>query len=382
MGPGGFQWLEQAAQAAPEKSRPVRWRLLRRRDLLPPVTRQKTAPAWFLAASCSLWLTAPAAQGTAPAAVPTPAPAGSIPASGQSLEELVVERDEPKFVAPTRRDRVGRIWAPVMIDGKGPFRLVLDTGANHSAVIQRTADALKEPQSGEVTLVTGITGSATVPTVRVSSMEVGELLLGPTFLPVVADVFGGAQGVLGREGLAGMRIFADFAHDRLTITRSRNQHAGYDFTVVPLRVVHDGLLMADILVGRVRTHAIIDTGAQRTVGNEALRAALLRHPPYGMKREDIIGVTLDVQQGDNLPTPPIFMGKMSLQGVRVTFGDMYLFQHWNMIQEPTLLVGMDVLGSFDALVIDYRTKELELRQHYAQADWLNRPVAPGEYKPF
>jgi predicted aspartyl protease len=347
------------------------------------VTRQTDAPPWLLAAACSLWLTASAAQGTAPAAVPTPAPAGSTTASresmaevSESLEEVVVERNEPQFVAPTRRDRIGRIWAPVMIDGKGPFRMVLDTGANHSAVIQRTADALKEPTEEEMTLVTGMTGSATVHTVRVGSMEVGELLLGPTFLPVVPDVFGGAQGVLGGEGLANMRIFADFGHDRLTITRSHSQHAGLGFAVVPLKEVHDGLLVADILVGRVRTRAIIDTGAQRTVGNEALRAALLRRLPYGLKREDIMGVTLDVQQGDNLPAPPIALSqRMTLQGVRVTFGDMYLFEHWHMLQEPTLLIGMDVLGSFDVLVIDYRTKELELRQR----DPLNGWIRPGQY---
>jgi predicted aspartyl protease len=382
MEPGGFHGLKRATHMALKKARPVLSRALCHRDLLPPVTRQPTVHARFLAPVCLAWLTASAAQTTGATPAVTPAPASPLPAAAEPLPEVVVERDEPKFVAPTRRDRVGRIWAPVMIDGKGPFRLVLDTGASHSAVIQRTADVLKEPPAEEMTLVTGVTGSATVPTVRVASMEVGELLLGPTFLPVVADVFGGAQGVLGREGLAGMRIYADFQHDRLTITRSRNQHASYDFAVVPLRVVHDGLLMADILVGRVRTRAIIDTGAQQTVGNEALRAALLRHPPYGMKRQDIIGVTLDVQQGDNLPTPPIFMGKMSLEGVRVTFGDMYLFQHWDMTHEPTLLVGMDVLGSFDAMVIDYRTRELELRQRNAQSDWLNRPAEPGEYKPF
>ena len=343
------------------------------------MTRQPTALAWFLAPVCSLWLAASAAQGTAPAVVPAATPPGSLPASGESLEEVVVERNEPQFVAPTRRDRIGRIWAPVMIDGKGPFRLVLDTGANHSAVIQRTADALKEPTLDEMTLVTGMTGSATVATVRVGSMEVGELLLGPTFLPVVPDVFGGAQGVLGGEGLANMRVFADFGHDRLTITRSRSQHAGLGFTVVPLQVVHDGLLMADVLVGRVRTRAIIDTGAQRTVGNEALRAALLRHPPYGMRREDIMGVTLDVQRGDNLPAPPIVLAKkMTLQGVRVTFGDMYLFQHWKMLNEPALLVGMDVLGSFDVLVIDYRSKELELRQRNAE-DGFTKRVELGRY---
>jgi hypothetical protein len=341
--------------------------------------------AWLLAPICCLWLSAWAAQATplAPASTSTPAAVPSIPAAaGAPSQEVVLERDEPKFVAPTRRDRIGRIWAPVMIDGKGPFRLVLDTGANHSAIIQRTVDALAEPVVDEMTLVTGVTGSATVPTVRVASMEVGELLLGPTFLPIVADVFGGAQGVLGREGLAGMRIYADFGRDRLTITRSHNQHAGHDFTVIPLHVVHDGLLMADVLVGNVRTRAIIDTGAQGTVGNEALRTALARHPGYGVKREDIIGVTLDVQSGDNVATPPIFLGKMTLAGVRVTFGDMYLFQHWDMTHEPTLLIGMDILGSFDALVIDYRTQQLELRQRETRPDWLNRPVEPGQYKPF
>jgi hypothetical protein len=208
------------------------------------------------------------------------------------------------------------------------------------------------------------------------------LLLGPTFLPIVPDVFGGAQGVLGREGLADMRIFADFRRDQLTIMHSRNQHAGFDFAVIPLKLVHDGLLVADALVGRVRTHAIIDTGAQRTLGNEALRTALMRNSHRPSTREDIIGVTLDVQSGDNQPAPPIFMGKVVLSGVRVTFGDMYLFEHWDMTREPTMLVGMDVLGSFDAIVIDYRTHQLELRQRSANSDWLSRPVAPGEYKPF
>jgi hypothetical protein len=59
-----------------------------------------------------------------------------------SAPEVVVEANEPKYVAPTLRDRIGRIWAPVLINGKGPFRLVLDTGASHSAIISRVADAL------------------------------------------------------------------------------------------------------------------------------------------------------------------------------------------------------------------------------------------------
>jgi predicted aspartyl protease len=363
-----------------------------------PTTPGAAAQAADAAAQAAGAATQAAGAPATPAATPAATAAGAgtpgtpgpaIPAEKAAatpvsqLPEIEIQRDEPKFVAPTRRDRIGRIWAPVMISGKGPYRLVLDTGASHSAVTQRTADKLGLPLTGELTLLTGVTGSATVQALSVDRMEVGELLLGPTFLPIVPDVFGGADGVLGREGLAGMRISADFGRDRLTITRSHNQHAGFGFSVVPLKVTPEGLLVATAVVGRVAARAIIDTGAQRTVGNEALRVAVLRHSDPRGHPEGIMGVTLDVQEGDNEPTPPIFLDKVTLAGVRVTYGDMFLFEHWHMIKEPTLLIGMDVLGSFDIVVIDYRTHQLELLLRQSQLpDIVNRPVAPGEYKPF
>jgi hypothetical protein len=277
----------------------------------------------------------------------------------------VVEAPEPRFVAKTTRDRIGRIWAPVLIDGKGPFRLVLDTGANHSAVIPSTAAVLRSPGAAGSTVVTGFTGSAVVPTISVDRMEVGDLLLGPTRLPVVADVFGGAQGVLGNEGLAGKRIVADFSHDRLEISSSHGDPPHLGFSAVQLKVVEGGLLLADIKVGGIRCKAIIDTGAQGTVGNLPLREALMRHAPRDAKPAQVVGVTLDVQTGDNLPAPQIEMGGLTITGVHITFGDMYLFQHWHMTDKPVLLLGMDLLGSFDVLIIDYRMRELQIRLNRA-----------------
>ncbi|WP_368855288.1 aspartyl protease family protein, partial [Escherichia coli] len=88
----------------------------------------------------------------------------------------------------------------MLINGKGPFRLVLDTGASHSAIIGRVADSLgMGSQAGNI-VVRGVTGSAVVPALRVDRMEVGAVLIEPSTLPIVADVFGGAEGVLGREG--------------------------------------------------------------------------------------------------------------------------------------------------------------------------------------
>jgi hypothetical protein len=191
-------------------------------------------------------------------------------------------------------------------------------------------------------------------------MEVGDLLIEPSTLPIVADVFGGAEGVLGREGLPDKRIFADFGRDKLIISRSHRERAGIGFNTIPLKITR-GLLAADVRVGSIRTLAVIDTGGQQTVGNLALREALMKYPPKDAIGEDIIGVTLDLQHGDTIAAPPIELGTLKLRQVRVTFADMYLFNHLKMTREPTLLIGMDVLGSFDVLIIDYRMREMQIR---------------------
>src|SRR5579863_10445272 len=119
------------------------------------------------------------------------------------LTEVMVEAREPRYVAPTRRDQIGRIWAPVVINGRGPFRLVLDTGASHSGVTAMVALALGIPtdQSPPV-MLRGVTGSATVPTIRVDTLSVGDLAVDSVLLPIVPDALGGAEGVLGSEGLS------------------------------------------------------------------------------------------------------------------------------------------------------------------------------------
>ena len=281
------------------------------------------------------------------------------------LEEIVVQAPEPKFVAPTNRDRIGRIWAPVLIDGKGPFRLVLDTGANRSAVTASTAQTLATPATARAQAqVMGFTGSAVVPTIRVDSMEIGDLALGPANLPVLEDVFGGADGVLSFTGLARERIVADFANDRLEIARSKRQRAPGGFARVPLRMI-DGLPVAQVRIGGVYAKAIIDTGAQLSVANLALRDALAHSVPRAAVREDIVGVTLDMQSGDRIPSPDMQIGPLTIRRMSLVFGDMYLFQHWHLTDEPALAIGMDMLGQFDVLIIDCEQHEMQLRPRKA-----------------
>lgn len=285
------------------------------------------------------------------------------PAALQEMAEVAVVAPEPRFVAPTRRDRIGRIWAPVEINGQGPFRLVLDTGASQSALTAKVAEALGIPVAypGK-TILRGTTGTTTVPMIPIETLEIGDLLMEPRRLPVIPDALGGAEGVLGTDGLAGKRVHIDFRGDRITIVRSKNEKAPSGFVTIPVKFMRGHLLVVDAFLGGVRTKAIIDTGGQSTLGNVALREALARHRSRAVVTPDeVIGATLDVQTGDRVATPAIVMGDVLVRNAAMTFADFVIFEHWKMTKEPAMLVGMDVLGLLDTLIIDYRRRELQVR---------------------
>jgi predicted aspartyl protease len=283
--------------------------------------------------------------------IPTTAPPGAETPPGPGIEEVKVEAPEPRYVAPTLRDSIGRIWAPVMINGQGPFRLVLDTGASKSALLPRVARALNIPMQPAAMRVHGV---------------IGELLMGTATLPIVPDVFGGADGVLGNEALGDKRIAIDFRRDRIEIMRSRSERPTVGLSKIPLKLTRGRLLSFQTKIGAVPTVAVIDTGAQRTIGNQALRTALNR-TQRKWQQEEIIGVTLDVERGDNIRTPPITMGKATITGARVTFTDTPIFAHWELTKDPAVLLGMDVLGTLDVLIIDYKLRELHVRFRGSQA---------------
>jgi len=169
-------------------------------------------------------------------------------------------------------------------------------------------------------------------------------------------VYGHREGI-GRTFYVGV----NFGRDRISIQRSHREQVRNGFTRVPIRLNSDGLLTTMIKIGAINVRAIIDTGAQRTVGNNALRTALRKRRGINAVQEEVIGVTLDSQMGESMSTPPISLGGFKIEGAHITFGDMFLFEHWNLIREPAVLVGMDVLGLVDVLVIDYRLRELQIR---------------------
>ena len=319
----------------------------------------RAAPS-LLAVACTL-----CAGGIASLAATAVASPESAPAAAPPPPAAIVEDHGPEFATPTTLDRAGRIVAPVEINGRGPFRFILDTGANRSAMSAVTADALGlvADEDSKVS-VHGITGSAVLPAVKVETFRAGELVFERQRLPVLPSaVFGGADGILGIDVLQTARVEVDFDLDKVTIRRSSGARAPAGYLVVPARLKHGGLLLVDGKVGNVPVKAILDTGAERSLGNEALRAALAlraRDPQEGTATT-VIGATPQLAEGTSFVAPAIAVGGARLTNLTVTFSDLHVFKIWGLLDQPALLIGMDLLGTMQHFVVDYRRREFHFK---------------------
>lgn len=278
------------------------------------------------------------------------------------------------LACPTTLDRIGHVVADVWINGKGPFRFIIDSGADHSTISPRLATRLGlRPSIARPLRVAGVTGTALMPSVPIALLRAGELTLRNTRLPVIwAPVMGGAAGVLGAAGLAQSRLMVDFLHNRVVISRSGPGSLPPGFARVRGTLLHSGLLSVPARVGSVDVVAIIDTGAQRTLGNQALYEALYPGSPARGKAAvtNVYGATQQVGRGELHDAPTIALGSLRIDDVVPVFGDLPIFGLWGLREHPAIIIGMDVLGTVDAFAIDFPRAELAIATpYYADRRW-------------
>ena len=255
-------------------------------------------------------------------------------------------------------DSVGRLLVPVFLNGHGPFRFVVDTGASQSAISsQLTAQLTLAPTPGADVLIHGTTGQAMMPSVLIEQFEIGSLRIEHQRLPIVAShLLAGAVGILGVDVLAGKRLDIDFRNKWLTIGMPAGADDDRNLTVVPAQQKFGGLLSIDCRVGNVRCRAIIDTGAQKSLGNPALLNRLHRGgaEPTGDEASVVRGPDGVTTIGRMLSDLPVRIGRSVALRTAVIFADAPVFRTWGLADEPALLIGMDLLGTLSRLVIDYR----------------------------
>jgi len=273
-------------------------------------------------------------------------------------------RPEDFALGPTRSDRLGRVVAPVSINGQGPYRFIVDTGANRSVVSQALAEQLGLAQtgSGEVHSVHGV---STAPLVEVASLEYGELSLTGAAMPMLhGAVLAGEQGLLGVDGMRGRRLRMDFERNCIEIVPSSEARRLRGWATIRGELRFGHLVVIRGHINGVRVNLLIDTGSDSSLANNALRDALNARVRDNRRQIDyaiaytagdrvILNRAMLVQRLD--------IGELEVRNITAFVGDFHIFNFWGLQDEPTLLVGMDVLSQARGLAIDYGRSTVHVR---------------------
>jgi predicted aspartyl protease len=285
------------------------------------------------------------------AAAPAVAASAAPPSAADSL-----------LAAPTHLDHIGRIVVPVWIDGKGPFRFLVDTGADSSMISAALASKLGlVPSQSRYEQVQGTTGAEQLPCVAIESLRTGSIVKHDLRMPIShSPVMTGLDGILGMAGFGAVSVLVDFQGNKVAIGELKyGLPVGY--LNIHARRTPGGLLVIPARVGDVQVDAVIDTGAAQTLGNAALRTALLREIAKNPAAARIYGVTKQVSYGGIAASPPIYLGPAAILGLGIVYSDIPIFKIWHLDSRPALIIGMNVLGSVDALVLDYPNSRVYLR---------------------
>lgn len=274
-------------------------------------------------------------------------------------DNAAIEIDAP-LASRTTLDSAGRIIAPVMINGRGPFRLLVDTGANSSMISTRLADELGIAYgSAAMVMLNGVTGSALMPVAAIDRLQSGALVLkNQQVIVLTSEMMDSADGILGMAGLRDRLLIVDFKRGRVSIKRSQKDDS--DLIRVPAERMGNGLLVARANIDGIPALAIIDTGAESTLGNRALQQALSK--AGRVLTVPVLGATPHVAMGDMTAIKNIAVGDANISNARITFGDFHVFGKWDLLQRPALILGMDVIGTVDLMMIDFRRMEISFSE--------------------
>ena len=258
---------------------------------------------------------------------------------------------------PTTRDAAGRMVAPVLVAGRGPFRFIVDTGANRTALSRELARqlGLTPIGTGEVHSVHGV---AVAPMVAAQMLNYGSLTLASRDMPLIEGaVLAGEAGLLGVDSMRDQRLRMDFERKCIEIESSEAPFRRAGWTAVHGEVRFGHLV---VIRGRIRAQAVnilIDTGSDSTLANVALRDQLANQ----IRTTDLRGDTFaraytmgePVVLHSAILIPSMHIGGVEVDHVTAYVGDFHIFQLWDLVHEPTLLIGMDVLSQTRSIAIDF-----------------------------
>jgi predicted aspartyl protease len=289
---------------------------------------------------------------SSPAAV-----AAQTPATGSITAEETAETEDVRV----RRDMSDRMTVPVLLSGRGPYHFLVDTGANRTTISRQVATQLNLPSSGQATLhsVVGasIASTAIVPTVHFTRKPVKSVET-----PLLESEHMGADGILGTDMLSSQRVVFDFAGQTMSVIPSQTRHFDEPGTIViEGRRKNGRLIVTDASANGRHLTVVVDTGAEVTIGNEALRRALFKGSSKpNLRPIELMSVTGQKLVGEYMMVREFELGGVTLTDLAVVFAPAHTFGQLSLNDRPAILLGMNAMRSFKKVSIDFANRTMRV----------------------
>lgn len=254
-----------------------------------------------------------------------------------------------------------RLSVEVGVNGTGPYKFIVDSGADTSAVGFRIAEGLQLPLSTPATMVT-INSRDIVDRVEVASLELGPTTVNDLILPVLRERDMGGDGMIGIDALAKQRLMMDFDEKVIRIEDSRTKVRSQPGDIVIVAKRRRGqLILTEVDASGIKLDAIVDTGSQVTIGNSALRREFARHKVKTEAATYITGVTGQTARVEVVTLKQLDLGPITLRNVPIVFADVQPFTAFGLADEPALMLGTDILENFSKVSLDFRTRKVRFQ---------------------
>jgi predicted aspartyl protease len=293
-----------------------------------------------------------------PASLPPPDPAAQHDAQQNPAEQLAF------------RIEGLRMTVPVTIGPAGPYRFVVDTGSERTVISRELAGALGLA-AGRSVHVTAMAGSAqfatvVIPDLKIGAPDAGARLIGTQIeAPAFVQHNLGAAGLVGIDTLQGHAVSIDFASATMTVTpatkRTRIEHFGPDDIVIRAKNLFGQLVVTNATYHGRGVRVVIDTGADTSMGNLALRRLAARDSA-ALPTVRLTSVTGAELLADYAELDQVQIGEVGFSHLPVAFSDAAPFGRLGLRDRPALLLGMDALRLFGRVRIDFANRELRLAQ--------------------
>jgi hypothetical protein len=303
-----------------------------------------------------------AARSAEPPRISKPRPAPPTPPDIPPLPPayydptLAVGGDEVKA-----RKVESRLSVEVQVNGRGPYKFIVDSGADTSAVGLNIARNLQLPL-GTPVILNGMTARNIVDRVRVDELTVGPSTIRNLELPALREFDLGGDGMIGIDALVRQRLMMDFEKKLIKVEDARVPEVFLPGAIViTARRQRGQLILTHVTAAGLPLDAIIDTGSEITIGNLALRNKLIRGNSrkfQTVKVTGVTGATMDIQLAT---IGELKLGPVTLRNVPMAFADVPPFKMFGLAEEPALMLGTDILETFQRVSLDFRARKVRFQ---------------------